>query len=494
MVDQLPEHMAKILDSASLEDLERLVRGIDRRLITELVKRNKYLQQHVFPGFRPDHLPWNSVPAGLAQDAHRPPANNARAALFQLWLDSNSDLCKEVEQAVKAETLEEDIVKLLAKWGPDRKDQLLWTLLIDEREEIQAALASGLRDALTNENSALLVRADRMVLAGQLEKANQEIRNLKEDLSKREHQDRLLNRGLEELGNLREELDSLKDAKKNDAAQYQKELQQKVDELRQTIEEKDRAQQEARELRAALNQEKAHTIELQNDIDNLRASLNTAIASQNESASEVERKLNDTLKLLEDQRRESTSLQQRLTKAEKDKAIAYEKRDEERERREYAESRQEKLEGDKNVLIQQRREDHQTLKQLEEKLGQMQQALSAKEKTKQPLFTLLEVDESWHEAVEELADHLTLLLPSQELAHSPVPSQEKIADWRAWQQTELTFIRPLLEASAPIFFENIVDVERAQKLLVLRWYLLECLKLSLTETLNENNRVKERIK
>ncbi len=492
MVDQIPDHAAAILNSASLVDLERLARGIDRKQITELVKHNKYLQKHVFPGFRSTNLPWERVPVKLAQDAHQRPTD--RIGLFRAWLETNSGLCERVEKAIGIETIEDDVAYLLTSMGHDGGDRLLWALLLDRREEIRSALTNGLRDALTSETSALKVRVDRDRLASQLERAEQEIKALKERLIKLEERDRLLNRRIERFDDLQDELQLLKKAKKNDEERSLNDIRQIEATLQRANEESGTAQERVRELQAALHQEQAHTTELQKRLDNLRGSLEAAITSRDENTSDIERRLDETLKLLEDQRRENTFIQQMLNRAETDKVIAYEKRDEERDLRGRAESRLEKLEIDKNVLIRQRREDHKNVEQLKDELRQVRTALPAKGEAREPLSVLLDVDEAWDEAIEILADHLALLLPGQESANPSVPRSEKVSDWQAWQQTESTYVQPLLATTTPISIEDLVNVVRVQKLLALRWYLLECLKLNLTGALDANNRVKNGLK
>jgi myosin heavy subunit len=485
MADKIPDHVATILYSASLEDLQRLAKGIDHKQITELVKHNNYLQQHVFPGFRPTNLPWERVPAKLAQDASHRPA--ARIGLLKSWLDTNSDLCKRVEQEISVETIEEDVAKLLASLGHDGKDRLLWALLLDKREEMQSALINGLRDAITNETSTLLARADQYQLANQLEKAEHEIRTLKDLLSKLEERDRLLNRKIEQFDDLQSELQTLKKVKKDDETQHLNEIRQLDASLYKANEERDTAQQMVKELQAALDQEQSHTNELQKRIDNLQASLDAAIASQDESASEIKRRLDEALKQLEDQRRENVTLKQSLHKSEREKAIAYDKRDEERESREQAEALLEKLERDKQVIINQRRKDH-------EQLELLRQALTAKESEQRLLLEWSEFDESWNKAIGTLTNHLTLSPLEQETVNRSVQFDEKWANWQAWQQLESTWVRSILEIPASALIEDLANAERAQKLLALRWYLLECLKLSLTEMLHANNRVLDGIK
>jgi len=489
---KIPDHIETIINSTSLEDLERLVKGIDHKQITELVKHNKHLQQQVFPGFRPTNLPWDRVPTKLSRDAQNHP--EAIRALLKLWQISNSDLSERVKHEIHVESIEDDVARLLASLEHYGKDRLLWALLLDEREEIQSALTSGLRNALIIESSTLIARAEWYRLASQLEKAKQEIRTLKDLLSKLEERDRLLNRKIEQFDDLQNELQTLKKTKKDDEVQHSNEVLQLEATLQKVYGERDTAQQMVKELQAALDQEQSHTNELQGRIDNLQASLDAATASRDESASEVKRRLDETLKLLEEQRRDNASLKQRLNKAESDKITAYEKRDEEWGRREHAETRLEKLEIDKNVLIKQRREDHNKLEQLKDELYQACQMLAAKEEEQKSLLLLSELDESWNRTIEILANHLTLLLPEQETVNRSVQFEEKWANWQAWQQLESTWIHSILGIPVTASIEDLANAQRAQKLLALRWYLLECLKLSLTEMLHANNRVINEIK
>jgi len=339
-----------------------------------------------------------------------------------------------------------------------------------------------------------VARANQYRLASQLEKAEQEIRTLKDLLSKLEERDRLLNRKIEQFDDLQNELQTLKKTKKDDEVQHSNEVLQLEATLRKVHGERDTAQQMMKELQAALDQEQSHTNELQSRIDNLQASLDAATASRDESASEVKRRLDETLKLLEDQRGENASLQQKLNKAERDKVTAYEKRDEEWGRREHTETRLKKLEIDKNVLIKQRREEHKKLEQLTDEFYQACQMLAAKEEEQKSLLLLSELDESWNRTIEILANHLTLSLPEQETVNRLVQFDEKWANWQAWQQLESTWVRSILGIPVSASIEDLANAERAQKLLALRWYLLECLKLSLTEMLHANNRVIKEIK
>src|SRR5258708_12833714 len=111
----------------------------------------------------------------------------------------------------------------------------------------------------------------------------------------------------------------------------------------------------------------------------LEARCDGGMGRQDERGSEVKQRLDETLKLLEGQRGENASLQQKLNKAERDKVTAYEKRDEEWGRREHVETRLKKLEIDKNLLIKQRLEEHKKLEQLTYEFYHACQLLAAKE-------------------------------------------------------------------------------------------------------------------
>src|SRR5437879_1943264 len=94
-----------------LDDLERLVNGIERSHIIDLVKHIKYLQQKVFPGYRPDHLPWERVPGKLARDLQEHP--ESMSLVLSKWLLTNHHICEQVREEVHVETIEDDIVKIL---------------------------------------------------------------------------------------------------------------------------------------------------------------------------------------------------------------------------------------------------------------------------------------------------------------------------------------------------------------------------------------------
>jgi hypothetical protein len=135
-----------VLLSADVTDLARFVRCISHREIETLVKRTKYLQRHVFPGFRPNHLPWSLVPTLLARDATGKPV--AVDKLLDLWLAEHGWLCGKVAEAVVPESAEEDTARLLAALGEKQREPLFCALFLDMRPELQEMLAAGLRAAL----------------------------------------------------------------------------------------------------------------------------------------------------------------------------------------------------------------------------------------------------------------------------------------------------------------------------------------------------------
>lgn len=164
---------------ASLDDWERLIRWIDKKYITELVKRDKHLQQHEFRGFRPDHLPWDRVPKVVAR--HAQTCDLTRNTLLSSWHTSNIGLIRKAKEEVLTDAIEDSVASLLASLGRTEKhrDQLLWALKIDEREEVRAALTDGLQEALLNKSSSLLTKVEKYAQAIALDRAKQEIDDLK---------------------------------------------------------------------------------------------------------------------------------------------------------------------------------------------------------------------------------------------------------------------------------------------------------------------------
>lgn len=474
MTNEIENHVDVILLSVSEEDLVRLISGIDRPLIVDLLRRNPKLHNQLFPGFRPHRAPQARVPTRLAHYAHGD--MDKMRSLLEMWLKTNESLCQMVAEEVSVESLEDDVAGLLVGLGLESRDRLLWALLLDEREEVQAALVGGLQEALTNESSALMIKADHHRLVGALEEAHQEIADLRTQLQKLKDQNQLLRRKVRQVDELQAEQQRLLDSATQAEAQRQEATSQR-----------DTARQEVKVLQAKLVREQAQSHELQQSVDDLKASLEAAIVSQQETAGEVKRRLDETLATLEEARRENAKLRLEASRLKEERNTAYNKRDEEQARAERLATQLERLKYDKEVLIDEKRELHRQLEQTKFEVHKLRENLTTVEKEHGTILALPHFDEAWNGAVNTLAHDLLSTLPEQEPADQPADPNERWDDWWGWQQMEAARVRPLLELSAPVSAEDLVDVERVQKLLALRWYLLEWLKLSILEALRDGN-------
>lgn len=137
--------LARLL-TADVADLERFVRSINRRAIENLVRHTKHLQRHVFSGFRPDKLPWPTVPLKLARDAAG--KHQAVGSLLDLWLAKHHPICEKIEECVSPQTAEEDTARILAAIGDGERELLFCALFLDCRPEMQTILDSRLRKAI----------------------------------------------------------------------------------------------------------------------------------------------------------------------------------------------------------------------------------------------------------------------------------------------------------------------------------------------------------
>jgi DNA repair exonuclease SbcCD ATPase subunit len=476
MIKESQDFIETVLLSESEESLVRLISGIDRPLIVDLLRRNPKLHAQLFPGFRPHRPPWTQVPTKLARYAR---GNIEKMwSLVEMWLSTNGPLCQMVAEEVSTETIEDDVAELLAGLGLEERDRLLWALLLDEREEIQAALVGGLREALTDESSALMVRADQYRLVGALEVAHQEITDLKADLRKLEEQNQLLRRRSKQTDELQAEQQRLLDS----AAQAETQRQE-------AIHQREIARQEVEALQVELAQEQTRSRELQQSVSDLKASLEAAIASQQETTEEVKRRLDETLATLEDVRKDNAKLRLKASRLEEDRTIAYNKRDEERIQAETLTAQLGQLKRDKEVIIAEKREIHERLKQIEPELHGLREALTVMEEERRTMLSPSQVDDAWDKTVDALSNDLALMLSEQEAPISTVQSDKRWADWQTWQQMEAALVRPLLELPVSMSSEDLAEAERVQKLLALRWYLLEWLKLSILESLRQSNLV-----
>ncbi|GHO61369.1 hypothetical protein KSC_002610 [Ktedonobacter sp. SOSP1-52] len=450
----ISKYAENVLQSSSEPDLECLVRGIHRNEIIQLVKHDRYLQQRVFPGFRATHLPWERVPIKLARDAHD---MERKIALLGCWLISNREVCEQVTQKIHQETLEDDVAKLLATTSIN-SDCLYWALRLDEREAIQQALkAKDLLLALLTPASDLMVRVERYRLAQELEVANAKITSQKEQLKDIEARHKSANHKIEELENQRVGL-----------------LQEKALLLAQNDELKQRGEKLNNQV---VSLREAHT-SLQAEVQHLH-SLPQIYAQEAEEG-----------------------ISAKLLKLQNEVESAYAKRDEEREYSAGLEVKVAKLEYDKNALVHQKRLLHSQLEQTEKQLGELQQQSAQlwregdtsnksdisydtrgrveKQPRGAPLVNASAYDALWMQTVDALKFYFNLE-EGVDPSLPPLSGEDRWSDWYNWQYIERLLIQPLLKSQHPLSEDKLPELDRAQKLLVLRWYILEWMKANVFE-------------
>jgi len=503
-------------------DWERLIRCMDKKHITEIVKRDKHLQQREFRGFRPDHLPWNRVPKDIA--LHAQTCDLTRNSLLHFWLTNNSALRIKVKEEISLESIEDSIAKLLASIGYSEmyRDQLLLALKFDEREEIRDALAKGLQEALLDKTSYFFTKVEQYMQATALDRAKKEFDDLKRENSQLKIQN-------EQIASLQDSLQTLS-VERNVHSQALQKVQNERDMLQQ---ERDTVCQQRDHFSNELESEKLRTQELQQNLFDLRRSLDTIIASQLETSNEVKRRLHDAMQQLAEEREEASALRQNVTKlqvglesAERERSIAYQKRDAERTRADNletflrkeevakqkviaevrkahieladAKADQNKLrdditlkERDHSVLLKAKQELEAELKQSQIDLTEAFQLLEEKEQELLHTFDISRIDEVWDTSVTSIAQHFALHLPEHRATAttSNIQTQEKLSDWQKWLHLEEELLQPLLSQQGAISVDKLQSAVQAQKLLTLRWYLVEWIKFSILEALRANNQI-----
>jgi myosin heavy subunit len=469
-------HVEVLLNSVTLIELEGLVRGISHSQIIQAVKTSQHLQR-VFRGFRPDHLPWSMVPSKLARDAQND--MGAKYDLLRMWLQNNMQLCEKVSSNVRAEAIEDDIVKLLASLGKNGADLLLWALLLDEREAIQAALKNGLRADLTTSTSSLLVRADHCRISNELEKARTEIAGLRKQIGDLEKKNK-------SLAYKAEQVDEAQRTLQNQVSRYEQ-LQGQLQELNNKQNEQ---LAEKEELQEALSLEKQNNAQLQRALTSLQSNLMALTSNRGNDEAELQGKLKEALKLLEEEKKEALQLRLRSNKLEREVEIAYTKRDEERERRETLETQVERLQRGKQAIIKQL-QTYMKEKDMAFDNEQQQNILSDQivQTTGDEGLTidasLPSLESSWQLAVESVSHHLDLIQSDQSVPREHLTPEGRWEDWKSWQQMEALLVQTLLFPLLPLSEEKQRSLEKIQKLLSLRWYLLEWLKFNGTKNKQE---------
>ncbi len=471
MIDEKTHHARPFSFSAGLEDWERLVKVSERSAIIELVKHDKHLQQHEFRGFRPDHLPWDRVPSLIAR--HAQGCDLTQSPLLQSWLTANKDLCSRVKAEVSIIAIEDNVAKLLAHIGSTEKnrDRLLWALILDGREEIKKALDEGLHDALLEESSYLWIKVEVYALRSKLEESERIIKGLQSERDGLKEQ-------VAQVPKIVSTIQGLQQTIKQMETQHKMDLEKYANALRTAEEEREKIVEELEQAR----QEKDETQNLLNEVQKL-------LAEERKKRASVEH---------------SESTLQSIRRVERERDLAYEKRDEERDRRQELETAMERLEKGKEAVIAQVRKKDRELKQvlgekqqLEKELSKVQSELDAIHRylngqDLQVVLPFVKIDQAWDGAVEQVAHRVSLALSEAEATRQAVGANERWADWQSWQQMEEKLIRPLL-SSLSIWAgigdaQDVVRIENAQRLLLLRWYLLEWYKSLILDLLQIANR------
>src|SRR5439155_16212687 len=141
---------------------------------------------------------------------------------------------------------------------------------------------NGLHDALTNETSPLLEKVKRCRLEVELEKAKQDIVNLKTERDQLKLQ-------AERVLVLQAEIQTQQKIGEQLEAQHRSEISRREKTLQELKSERDIAQQEIGRLQTELVSLQARNTDIQSSMDNLKNSLETIIATQMENSSSVKR-------------------------------------------------------------------------------------------------------------------------------------------------------------------------------------------------------------
>lgn len=440
------------------EEIASLVRGIDRKRIVDLVKRTQYLQRQVFAGFRPDHIPWKWAPTLLARDACGDA--NKVAILFQLWEDSNKELIGQVAQ-LHIENLREGVADLLARQGPESRERILWAIRLDDRPKVQQALKQGLAEELRSPTSPLMSYVQTRILAQELESTREELSGIKVQLRTAQEDSsnlrRLTQRKSEQIVELQSRLENVSTRKQ--------ELEGIIAELELQAQ---RSQNTIVDLEQQLEDKLASITELRRSVQDLKSTLRAQ--AEKEQADEI-------LLALEEERREAAGVRLQLQKAEQRQKKLLLQRDELETQIAEAKQNLERMQHDKEVIIEEKRILHDQVQQLREDLEAVQAGRS-RQVSDQVLAAIRSEppEERWQSAQSEIRRYifdLVAFLDQEELG----TEVDKIALWNKWVEKETNLVYEMLttlaEYSEQKKLPQLSEIESAQQILTLRWYLLE---------------------
>jgi chromosome segregation ATPase len=383
-----------------------------------------------------------------------------------MWQASNEELREEIAD-IPVGQLEEGLAELLVHYGIEKRLQLLWALRFDERDGVREALEAGLADEITSETSRLLSQAQQQVLALSLESAQEQVTDLQSRLAKAqsdlEDSQRLLQRKKEQLGTEQARVENLQEENSHLRAQIHK----YVHDLESLSVRWEQTQEQ-------LTEEQAQTEELRHSLRHLKETLRAQIEGSRQE--EVQERLNEALLKLEEERKETASLRLGLRKLEQQVKEAYAKRDIEQERSSKLEQKVERLEHDKGVIIEEKRRLTERIHHLDEELRGTHDQV--KERAVSEILRELplnELNDRWTEDREAIRDHLHALVAEGErkgdITASPI---DRWVTWEQWLEDERALLQDALTPTRSDDEDNLGALRRAQELLALRWYLLEC--------------------
>jgi hypothetical protein len=440
-------------------DIAELVQGIDQERIIGLVKHTKYLRQHVFPGFRPDHLPWSQVPDKLAHDANGDP--HKVELILKFWRECNTELLADVAN-LSTDDLRKGVIELLIRRGVESRERIRWALRLDNRPEVQQALKEGLDQELSGEASVLINQTQCTLLAQTLEEAQTQLTESEKErkAAQAELEDlrRLLQRKTEQVEKWRTSYETV--------AAEQGELRARLSELEAQHQTDQRT---VANLQHQLQDEQTAAQELRRSVADLKATLR---------AQTEERGAGEALLQLEDERKASASLRLKTEKLTQQLGDAYRKRDETLAEVEAVKKQLERAQYDKSAVIEEKR-------RLQIQLGGMQAELKElrtvrDEQTYQRVLEAIPIanlESAWLDARTAIRRHIHGVLTVLKANGETQVELDKGALWQEWAEQENSLVKVVLAALGSYRETGILPdqagLKEAQRLLALRWYLLE---------------------
>jgi DNA repair exonuclease SbcCD ATPase subunit len=145
------------------------------------------------------------------------------------------------------------------------------------------------------------------------------------------------------------------------------------------------------------------------------------------------------------------------------------------------------LEHDKHVLVDEKKRALNDAKKLRKELDATTTALEDERRHPRTLLSLRNLEGSWRETVGEIARHLQATTGELKAEDETVSPEERGADWLSWQDAERGAAAALWEDRGEPIGQCLDDLQRAQKLLALRWYLLEGFRWQLAESIRSKS-------